>query len=49
MCELTLANKPGSNRHDVYAKMPLEEFYAHAYDRVTRVINRTIDEVKAKG
>jgi sugar phosphate isomerase/epimerase len=42
ICELTRGNKPGRHDHDGYAAMQLEEFYAFAYDRVMKVIGRTI-------
>lgn len=42
ICELTRGNKPGRHDHDGYAAMQLEEFYAFAYDRVMKVINREL-------
>ena len=41
-CELTRRNKLGRSDHDKYAAMSLEEFYAFAYDRVMKVINREL-------
>ena len=41
-CELTRNGKPGRNDHDKYKAMELEEFYAFAYDRVMKVINREL-------
>lgn len=35
--ELTTKNKPNHNYHDAYAAWTAEEFYAHAYERATRV------------
>ena len=42
ICELTRGNKPDRHDHDGYAAMSLEDFYAFAYDRVMKVINRAL-------
>ena len=42
ICELTRSNKPDRHDHDGYAAMSLEDFYAFAYDRVMKVINRAL-------
>lgn len=42
MCELTLHNKPGMHTHDAYIAMPLEKFYAFAYDRALKVSTKTL-------
>ena len=42
ICELSRRNRPNRNDHDRYLAMSVEEFYAYAYDRAMKVINREL-------
>lgn len=46
MCELSTASRPGLHTHDAYIDMPLEQFYATAYERMIGILNRDLPSAK---
>ena len=41
--ELNITSKPNRHENDVYAQMPLEQYFAEAYKRACRIAFRYVE------